>query len=166
MGRVHERNIQRIEQERAADSQRSGQIDATVKVERQLTRNFRRTAVSRRHPPPGADAPVKPRDVVGPDDNLPSVAAIQRIGTDLNIKADVSTRGILYRGIFALEIAADECRAAAAAAAHVHHGIAEQPDVIAEHLHGATLRATAFAARGDPAGTRHGGRRLQIAPAV
>src|SRR5712691_1743837 len=83
---------------------------------------------------------IEPRAVVRPDDDLAAIAAGDRVGADRGLRPDVGAKSILLRSA-TLIVSAHEHRPAARIAGGVHARGSEEPDLVAQHLDRAALRA-------------------------
>ncbi len=135
--------IGRVQQQRAGLALRRGQIDRAVESERQLARHLGKTAVATLSPTLGADMALVAREIVGPDDDLATVAVFGRIGANHRIFRHISGPGIAHIRILALGVAADQHAAAAAGAGRIDQRAVEQTDTLAGQADFAALAGAA-----------------------
>src|SRR5882724_12626690 len=115
-----------------------------------LATNLHGTAISRLCAATRGNFAKEPGSVVGPHGDLTPITAIDRVGVDGRATSDVRLRSVLL-GAGAMEITADEHRAAAGIAGSVDARTVEQADVLAEDFDGAAGRACVGAGDGERA---------------
>ena len=111
----------------AASSLRRAGIHApTCHIQAHFAGGFHKTAITAHCATLGLNAAVHLSRLISPDNHFPAIPLFQRIGFNTRLRANVSKFCIHYRRIFALEITADQRRAAAALPTDIHFGVASQ----------------------------------------
>ena len=122
----------RVKQQSSRFPPGSLRVNLGVEIKPPLTRRLHEAAIAAVCPALRKYAAVRTGGVVGPKDNLATVAVIQGISLDGCVFPHVSGFSILDSGIFTLIIPADQDGAAAAFAGDVNPGVIDQANVIAE----------------------------------
>lgn len=76
---------------------------------------------------------------VRPNHDFAAIARVEGVGADACVGTDVSRTRVVNQGIDAVQIAADQYRAAAGGAGCSDDDIIDEPDLVAENLHRAAL---------------------------
>ena len=116
-----------------------------------LARGFNKTAISRLRAAAGSYPAIASIRVVGPHDHPAAVIVVRRISSNRCGRVDVGRNRVPHLRIPALEIAADERQAAAAASGNVHLRLAEEAHARREQQHTSSLTIAALAV--DQTGT-------------
>ncbi len=131
-----------------------------------FARHLGKTAVTASDAPLACNRPFEHGRVVRPDDYLAAVATGQGVGPDCCVSAYDGSLCIRDQRVLTLVIAADEGGATAGVAAHIHQGVAEKTDVIAEQGHLSAFGAGSIATGFEGAGIDYGGWIVRIMSAV
>ena len=128
----------RIQQQGAEGAVGCGQVNAAVKTQILLARNFSKTTIASVGSAGSAQAAVEPGDFIGPDDNATTVTIVDGISGQRRITNE-GARSIAHIRVAALIVTADQNLTATIDARRVNHGTVINADLVAQHLNAATL---------------------------
>ena len=129
----HDHYVLRFEQQRPGSTIGRRQIRAAAVRQAPLARDLGEAPVTAFGATGGHDLAVETRHLLGPDDDRAAVARGDRAGVDGRVRRDVGAPRQRHRAA-ALEVAADQRRAAARVARDVDIRAGEQADLLAQHM--------------------------------
>ena len=132
--RVPDRDVVRIEQPRSPVPVRRARIAAAGEDQLSETRRLDQPAVARLRTASRGQQAEELRRFVRPQDDLPAISVVQRVGVNFDIAADEDSRGVRDRVVVAVQVAADEHFAAMTAAGCIDVCSAEQTDLLTEQM--------------------------------
>ena len=134
-----DRDIGRVEQERADHTLRRPQIRRTAEAQKAGTGNFREATIATRRTAAGGNRAFKTRRLVAPEDDLAAIAALQRIRLQGRLRTSIGDQRIRHCRVVTLIITTNQNIATTGLAAGIQLRRTRERDLLTHHRDVATL---------------------------